>query len=123
MAMLRLPTQASGGRANLHQGAIGLGIDMETGRTTTGVHHNRIVTHHPDSGDPLNATQVPFWDRARDLAQRLSKALGLGYVGIDIVLDANRGPVVLEANARPGLAIQIANATGLWGRVPPDMRD
>ena len=122
MAMLRLPTRASGGRANLHQGAIGLGVDMDTGQTTTGVHNNRTITHHPDSGEPLNATQVPFWDQARGIAERLSKALGLGYVGVDIVLDVNRGPVVLEANARPGLAIQIANATGLLNRIPPEMR-
>ena len=44
---------------------------------------------------------------------RLSHALQLGYVGVDIVLDANYGPMVLEANARPGLNIQIANNQGL----------
>ena len=113
MAMLRLPTRASGGRANLHQGALGLGIDMESRRTTSAVYHNRTITHHPDSGEPLNTTQVPFWDQARGIAERLSKELGLGYVGVDVVLDANRGPIVLEANARPGLAIQIANRRGL----------
>jgi len=33
------------------------------------------------------------------------------------VLDAALGPVVLEANARPGLAIQIANRCGLLPRL------
>src|SRR5579884_1684753 len=31
MAMLRLPTKASNGRANLHQGGIGTGIDLDSG--------------------------------------------------------------------------------------------
>jgi hypothetical protein len=38
---------------------------------------------------------------------------GLGYIGVDVVLDANHGPLLLELNARPGLAIQIANFQGL----------
>jgi len=37
MAMLRLPTKESGGKANLQQGAIGLGIDMASGVTTSAV--------------------------------------------------------------------------------------
>jgi hypothetical protein len=32
-----------------------------------------------------------------------------------MVLDADLGPLVLELNARPGLAIQIANGRGLRG--------
>jgi uncharacterized protein with transglutaminase domain/putative polysaccharide biosynthesis protein len=34
-----------------------------------------------------------------------------------IVLDARKGPLILELNARPGLAIQIANGHGLQSRV------
>ena len=43
MAMLRLPTEESGGKANLHQGAIGLGIDMATGITTFGVYKDQLI--------------------------------------------------------------------------------
>src|SRR5690606_15402177 len=32
MAMLRLATRASDGKANLHQGAVGVGLDIATGR-------------------------------------------------------------------------------------------
>src|SRR3989344_5564912 len=39
MAELRIPTQESGGRANLHLGAVGVGIDMGSGVTTYAVHH------------------------------------------------------------------------------------
>jgi hypothetical protein len=38
-------------------------------------------------------------------------------MGVDIVVDAGLGPMLLEANARPGLAIQIANGRGLAPRL------
>jgi len=117
-AMLRLPTHESGGRANLHQGAIGVGIDIANGVTTTAVHHNRALTHHPDTSKPIGGIRIPSWTDAVIMAVRLSKALGLGYVGVDVVLDARKGPLVLEANARPGLAIQIANRGGLLATAP-----
>ena len=42
---------------------------------------------------------------------------GLGYLGVDMVIDRERGPLILEMNARPGLNIQIANASGLADRI------
>ena len=113
MAMMRLPTRASDGRANLHQGAIGVGIDLASGRTTHAVCQNRSVDHHPDTGAPLRGVSLPHWDRQLELATRLARVLAMGYVGIDLALDPTLGPVVLEANARPGLAIQMANRQGL----------
>ena len=47
----------------------------------------------------------------------VARAVGLGYIGVDIVVDVNEGPMLLEANARPGLAIQIANGRGLLPRL------
>jgi alpha-L-glutamate ligase-like protein len=116
MAMLRLPTKQSGGRANLHQGGIGTGIDLETGLTHHAVQRNRSVGHHPDTGRPVVGMLVPFWDEVLDLSRKVSKAVGLGYVGVDVVY-ARSGPMLLEANARPGLAIQIANGRGLIPRL------
>ena len=113
MAMTRLPTRMSGGRANLHQGAVGAGIDLDTGVTLNGVWRGEHVTTAPDTGAPLAGVQIPHWPEILDIASRLSRALELGYVGVDIVLDAEQGPVVLEANARPGLGIQVANQRGL----------
>jgi alpha-L-glutamate ligase-like protein len=113
LAMLRLPTNASKGRANLHQGAIAAGIDLKTGRTLGGVWHNRAIAIHPDTGLAIGGLTIPYWDRILTIAKDLSAALKMGYIGIDIVLDVKEGPVVLEANARPGLAVQIANRTGL----------
>jgi hypothetical protein len=48
---------------------------------------------------------------------KLSDALEMGYIGVDFVIDANVGAVVLEANARPGLAIQVAHRSGLLPRL------
>jgi len=117
MAMLRLPTKASKGRANLHQGAVGVGINLKTGQTFGGVRHNRLSDIHPDTGTNTHDLVIPQWSNMLAMAMKLSDAIGLQYVGVDVVLDSKEGPVVLELNARPGLSIQIANRAGLWPRL------
>lgn len=115
MAMLRLPTRRSDGRANLHQGAVGVGIDMISGVTTSAVCRDRLIDEHPDFGTALAGIGIPGWDELVLLAAQCQELAPLGYLGVDIVLDADLGPLVLELNARPGLAIQIANGRGLRG--------
>lgn len=117
MAMVRLPTRGSHGKANLHQGAVGSGIDLATGMTLEGVIATEVVAHHPDTAQPIAGLQIPEWDRILDIAARCYELTGLGYIGVDIVLDRDLGPLVLELNARPGLAIQIANRQGLLRRL------
>jgi alpha-L-glutamate ligase-like protein len=117
MAMVRLPTRSSDGKANLHQGAIGVGIDMDSGKTLQGVHGSLVIEHHPDTGNPVSGIQVPYWEKMLGMASRSSEMTGLGYVGVDLVVDQSQGPLLLELNARPGLAIQIANRDGLYGRL------
>ncbi|WP_254782110.1 alpha-L-glutamate ligase-like protein [Desulfoluna spongiiphila] len=117
MAMTRLSTAASEGKANLHQGAVGVGIDVGTGEALKAVQFSRQVTHHPDTGKELSTLSVPHWRDFLDLAARCYEITGLGYLGVDIVLDRLKGPMILELNARPGLAIQIANGHGLQPRV------
>jgi alpha-L-glutamate ligase-like protein len=117
MAMLRLPTRTSGGRANLHQGGIGAGVDLATGVTCHAVQLNRFAHTHPDTGTPLVGVAVPDWPAILGMARRVAAAVGLGYLGVDIVVDASGGPLLLEANARPGLAIQTANNAGLRPRL------
>lgn len=117
MSMVRLPTRMAGGRANLHQGAVGAGIDMGTGTTLTGVWINNIVTEHPDTGNMVTGVKIPYWEILLELAARCYELTGLGYVGVDMVLDRTRGPMILEMNARPGLNIQIANRSGLLTRL------
>jgi len=117
MGMLRLPTRESDGKANLHRGAIGVGMNIGEGRTLTAVHRSMIVTHHPDTNHPLNGIQVPYWKEMLHMAARTSDMTGLGYLGVDMVIDRERGPLLLELNARPGLQIQVANQAGLWSRL------
>jgi len=117
MAMIRLPTRKSGGRANLHQGAVAAAVDLVTGKTFGGVSENRAISHHPDTGLPIAGIEIPGWRDVLDASMRLADALEMGYVGVDFVIDAKTGPVVLEANARPGLAIQLAHREGIVPRL------
>lgn len=112
MAMVRLPTRLSGGKANLHQGAIGVGIDISTGRTLGGVFHNDMIDYHPDTLHSITDIEVPYWNEMMEIAAHCYDLTGLGYLGVDIVLDKDQGPLMLELNARPGLNIQIANREG-----------
>ncbi len=117
MAMVRLPTRASDGKANLHQGAVGAGVDMASGETLAGVLENHVVDEHPDTGALIAGLTIPHWDFILQLAARGYEVTGLGYLGVDIVIDRDLGPLILEMNARPGLNIQIANGVGLTRRV------
>lgn len=65
----------------------------------------------------LSGVQIPFWDEILQIAVRCQKASKLGYVGVDIALDTEKGPIVFELNARPGLGIQVANQAGLLWRL------
>lgn len=117
MSMVRLPTRISGGKANLHQGAIGVGIDIATGITNTASIGNDVIEDHPDTGHPICGLSIPNWHDILLLAARCYDVTGLGYLGVDIVLDKHRGALILELNARPGLNIQVANSAGLGTRV------
>lgn len=112
-AMVRVPTRASGGRANLHQGAIGLGVDLATGRTTRALLRGRLLERHPDTGASLIGLTLPHWEEVVEISRRSAAGVPLGYLGVDVGLDARRGPVVLEINKRPGLEIQNVNGRGL----------
>jgi alpha-L-glutamate ligase-like protein len=117
MAMIRLPTRMSDGKANLHQGAIGVGIDIPTGLTRRGVWGTEIIREHPDTEHSIVGLSIPHWDELLLMSSRCYELSQLGYVGVDFVLDRNLGPLILELNARPGLAIQIANGNGLGHRL------
>jgi len=117
MAMLRLPTKESGGRANLHQGAIGAGVDIATGITTRAIWHGEVIRYKPGTKRKLNGLKIPQWERILETAVKAQEVFFLGYVGVDVVLHPEKGPMVLEINSQPGLSIQIANGVGLKGRL------
>lgn len=117
MSMVRLPTKSSDGKANLHQGAIGAGLNLSDGQTNNAVIKNQIIDTHPDTGHEILGLKLPHWEEILVLAARCYDMVGLGYLGADIVLTPDKGPILLELNARPGLAIQIANLAGLVPRL------
>ncbi len=113
MAMLRLATRRSQGRANLDNGGLGVGINLVSGVTSGAIARRRWVVEHPDTRLGLSGVQIPEWSGLVRIATRCADAIGVKYLGVDVVLDADRGPCVLELNARPGLLIQLANRRGL----------
>lgn len=139
MSYVRLPTEESGGRANLFQGAAAVGIDIASGVTTYGVHHAKSTEFFPGTRRKLGNIQIPQWEEILETAIAATEAIGLGYMASDIVLqpimenqntkipknqntkESEIGqiavPMVLEVNAQPGLKIQIANRAGLRERL------
>lgn len=117
IAMVRLPTISSAGRANLHQGAVGVGVNMKTGLTTYGVRGSKEVTQHPDTRKELAGLELPNFSELLSISSRCYDFSHLGYLGVDLVYDKHKGPMLLEINARPGLAVQIANKLGLQNRI------
>ncbi|PLW69654.1 alpha-L-glutamate ligase-like protein [Pseudohalioglobus lutimaris] len=117
MAMMRCATHDSDGKANLHQGAVGVGLNVGTGTAVRAVQHGQLVETHPDTGACFKTLAIPHWERVLDMAASCVEMTGLQYIGADVVLDKVRGPMLLELNARPGLAIQVANQAGLRERL------
>lgn len=117
MGMLRLPTRESDGKANLHAGGIGVGVRIADGVTTHGVYRGDPITAHPDTSAPITGCVIPSWETILQMSSRFYGITGLGYLGVDIVIDRDKGPMMLEVNARPGIAIQVANQRGLKERL------
>ncbi len=113
MGMLRLPTKKSGGKANLHQGGLGVGLDLESGQMLQAYDGSTYHNVHPDTGSQIYQKHLPYWERIKEISLQTSKAFPLNYLGVDLILDKDRGPMVMEINVRPGLAIQLANKKGL----------
>lgn len=123
MAMLRIPTEKSGGKANLQQGAYGLGVDLASGITTFGIEGKGVeIRKIYDFGKKkmikVNGIKIPFWKEILETAVKCQGAItGLGFVGVDVVIDKEDGPKILEVNARSGLSIQLCNKAGLKSRI------
>lgn len=117
MAQLRLPTRETDGKANLHLGAIGVGIDIAKGETTNAIHHDKLIVYVPGTRLLLRGMHIPHWNRVLELAAESQIATEIGFLGVDIAIDREKGPLVLELNTRPGLSIQLANLAPLRDRL------
>ena len=112
MAMIRLTTKASRGTANLHQGAIGVGVELETGTTRHATYKRLATDSHPDSGENLLGWTIPYWSDILALGVQVASEVPLKYIGVDIAV-SDTGPTLLEINVRPGIEIQNANGHGM----------
>lgn len=112
LSMLRVPTKESDGKANLHQGALGVGIDIQTGQATYATHYGEAIEHHPDTEVSLQGFALPFWDEIVRMGIKTAESVPLKYLGVDLVVSTDK-PMVLEVNVRPGIEIQNANMIGM----------
>jgi len=119
MAMMRLPTEESDGAANLHLGAVGVGLRVDDGTPLDAFQQSRDrnLDAHPDTGASLTDFRLPNWDEIVETAVAAAAASGLGYTGVDVVLTEGNVPKVLEVNVRPGLGIQNTTGEGLFRRL------
>ncbi|OIO52898.1 hypothetical protein AUJ46_06515 [Candidatus Peregrinibacteria bacterium CG1_02_54_53] len=116
MAMLRIPTAESRGKANVHLGGIGIGLDIDKGTTTHAAQYNHII-HNLPHGVPSAGIEIPFWDDILLICSRIQQLTNIGYLAVDITIDADLGPTLLEVNARAGLMVQVANLAPLRSRL------
>ncbi len=115
MAMMRLPTEESQGKANVHLGGISVGIDIAKGEMTYITQYNKEIDSIPGYG-PVRGTKIPHWDQILLIASKVQYVTNLGFAAVDITLDKG-GPILLEINARAGLAVQVANMAPLRRRL------
>ncbi|MEO0570606.1 MAG: sugar-transfer associated ATP-grasp domain-containing protein [Bacteroidota bacterium] len=117
MAMLRMPTSKSDGKANLHQRGVGIGVDMKSGTLTHVYDGKRYSNHHPDNEKMVFGKRIPYWFTMLQLSKKTAQAFPLDYLGIDLVIDKIKGPQIMEVNVRPGLGIQLVNKCGLQSTI------
>ncbi|WP_452599120.1 sugar-transfer associated ATP-grasp domain-containing protein [Pontimicrobium sp. MEBiC01747] len=117
IGMLRMPTSKSNGKANLHQKGVGIGVDLDKGILTQTYDGKHYLDCHPDNPTPINGKPIPHWEALKQLAIDTAKAFPLNYLGIDLVIDAKKGPQIMEVNVRPGLGIQLVNQIGMGGAI------
>ena len=89
--------------------------------TLSGWYTGNFVCLKPSTQQPKGFLLI---EDGRDLLMKkhlagVDKQRGMTGITVHktIVLDANRGPLILEINARPGLAIQVASGAGLLPRL------
>ncbi|MBI3332366.1 DUF1704 domain-containing protein [Candidatus Peregrinibacteria bacterium] len=116
MAMIRIPTAQSSGKANVHLGGIGIGIDIAKGVTTHATQYNKILKELPHGGSPAGIA-IPRWEEMLLISSRIQQITNIGYLAVDLTLDADQGPALLEVNARAGLMLQVANLAPLRSRL------
>lgn len=116
LAMMRLSTDESQGKANLKQGAIGAALRLSDGEIYRAELKGVEVERHPDTGEKIVGFKLDNWSKILSVACLAQKSSGLGYAGVDIVIGNDNRILLLEVNKRPGLEIQNVTQSSLLER-------
>lgn len=110
IAMLRMPTKESWGKANLAQWGIGLWLDIVTGKITSLYRRWQSYTNEfPSEWKHFKNKKIPYWQEIIQYSANAQYFVNIWYLWMDRVI-TKKWPKLLEINARAGLEIQ--NITG-----------
>ena len=103
---------------NVCKGGLAAAVDPRTGRlgpATDGARYARVgwLDAHPVSGARITDTEVPYWAEALRLVLSAHEAFGIAaFIGWDVAI-SERGPVIVEGNKAPDIAIE-QRLIGAW---------
>ncbi|HHP7236970.1 sugar-transfer associated ATP-grasp domain-containing protein [Longibacter sp.] len=104
-ALARIPTDTSDGRATLQAGALCAGIDMASGRMHPAHDRDGLLAEHPDTYSSIEGVRIWRWDRLLDLSMKAAEAISMDYLHVETVIDAYRGPLVMDVSGHPDLEV------------------
>lgn len=116
-AMIRMPTIHSGGKANLAQWWVWLGLNIANGEIITFFQNKTIYqSNFPGEFSWMHGMKLPFWDDILLYSSQVQMYTKLGYLALDWVITSS-WPKLLEINARAWLEIQNVNLVPLDARL------
>ena len=92
---------------NWSAGGVSVGVDCANGVLRKYAYDKKARRYeaHPTSGILFEGHPVPEWDRVHAAAAVVQKAFSFyRLIGLDMALDGNGSPVLIEANGAPDLA-------------------
>lgn len=100
---------------NFHQGGVAVKIDMENGILTGNARSKDLkeVEKHEVSGVKFDGYKIPYWDEIKKLVcEAAMENPKVRVVGWDVAI-SNKGPLLIEANRRPGFdLVQVVEDKG-----------
>ncbi len=89
---------------NFHQGGVGVRIDMEKGRLIGNAVSKDLeeVIKHPATKIKFDGFEIPYWSEIKEMVCKAAmENTEVKVVGWDVAI-SNKGPLLIEANRRPG---------------------
>lgn len=99
---------------NFQTGGVSAAVDLGAGRLGRAVRHPNFtggrlewVSHHPDTGSPIEGVVIPRWDEVKATLKRVVDAYPfLRYVGWDVLITPD-GVCLIEGNHNINLGLQV----------------